>query len=207
MNYTKQLSAREIASAQKKEHIFNVSLELFKKYGYHNVTIKTISKESGISEGSIYNFFKEKAGILSMLTEQILKKHYELIEPTEENLKDPAKTIHQYMMAQFDAYESCGKDLDDVYLSNIAKFTKKPYYVNSNFIDSVIFSEPDLINFIKIAIEKGKMTCSIDSVEFAFMITSLASGILHSWISYGENTSLHDTANQVMYNVIHAIIK
>lgn len=142
-----------------------------------------------------------------MLTEHILKKNYALIEPTEENLKHSAETIHRYMMAQTDAYEACGRDLDDVYLANIAKFIHPPIYQSSDFIDSVRSSEADLVAFMQKAIDEGYMTCSIDIVEFAFIITSLASGMLHSWITYGEGYSLHETADKVLYDLIQTFIK
>lgn len=204
INEKKYLTPRDIASAQKKEHIFNVALDLFKEYGYQNVTMKTISRESGISEGSIYNFFGEKAGILSMITDQIQKQIYPLIEPTEENLKEPAVTIYKYMVGQCDAYEALGRDIAQIYLSSVGKFTVPTVY-GKNFIYSVSKIEPDLVEFLQIVIKEKRMTCSIELEEFAFLLINLGAGMLHSWCTHGEGYTLHDAAEIVFKDLIRKI--
>ena len=80
---------REIASAKKKDLIFKTAISLFKKYGYDKVTIKDISKASGISEGSIYNFFGSKADILISLGDYTYKYSVVFLKPTQENLENP----------------------------------------------------------------------------------------------------------------------
>lgn len=47
-----------------KEKIFNISIELFSKYGYDGVSIRKIAGEVGIKESSIYNHYKSKEAIL-----------------------------------------------------------------------------------------------------------------------------------------------
>jgi len=204
---TKLLTPRDIASAQKKEHIFRVSMELFQKYGYSKVTMKMISRESGISEGSIYNFFGEKAGILSMLTEQLQQRLYPLIEPTEDNLKNPVETVYRYMMAQSDEYEKLGKDIGDVYLSNSGKHFSFQLTQCTDFISTVKIMSPDLVRFLQIAIEENRIECAIDYVEFAYILAGQGSGMLHSWIAFGGNHSLHDTTKRVFRDVIDHFIK
>ncbi|MBQ7796455.1 MAG: TetR/AcrR family transcriptional regulator [Lachnospiraceae bacterium] len=205
--HKKYLTPRDIASAKKKEHIFNISMELFQQYGYNNVTMKTISRESGISEGSIYNFFGEKAGILSMLTEQLQQRLYPLIEPNEENLKNPMETIYRYMMAQSDEYEKLGKDIGDVYLSNSGKHFMSRLHQCENFMATVKITAPDLVIYLETAIEENRMECTIDHVEFAYILASQGSGMLHTWISYGGEYSLHDTTSQVFRDVIRQFVK
>lgn len=47
-----------------KEKIFDVSLELFSKKGFNGVSVRTIAKEVGIKESSIYNHYSSKQAIL-----------------------------------------------------------------------------------------------------------------------------------------------
>lgn len=47
-----------------KEKIFNVSIDLFSKFGYDGVSIRQIAGEVGIRESSIYNHYKSKESIL-----------------------------------------------------------------------------------------------------------------------------------------------
>ena len=47
--------------------IFNVSIDLFSKYGYNGVSIRKIASIVGIKESSIYNHFENKEDILNCI--------------------------------------------------------------------------------------------------------------------------------------------
>lgn len=57
------LSERKINPEKKMERVLKTALKLFVEKGYHNVSIPTIVKESGVSTGSIYNYFKNKEAL------------------------------------------------------------------------------------------------------------------------------------------------
>jgi AcrR family transcriptional regulator len=50
---------------EKKNLIMNVALEHFANHGYHHSTMRQISKNAGISNGLIYNYFKSKEELLA----------------------------------------------------------------------------------------------------------------------------------------------
>ena len=54
-------------SADKREKIIKVSLQLFAKYGYDSTTIRMIAQESGISLGLLYNYFNGKNEVLKVI--------------------------------------------------------------------------------------------------------------------------------------------
>lgn len=47
-----------------KEHILNISLELFSKRGFSGVSVRDIAKEVGVRESALYRHFKSKQDIL-----------------------------------------------------------------------------------------------------------------------------------------------
>ncbi len=47
--------------------IFDASLELFAENGYHRTSISMIAKKAGIAKGLIYNYFKSKEDLLTLL--------------------------------------------------------------------------------------------------------------------------------------------
>lgn len=77
-------------SVSNKEKIFNVSIELFSKYGYDGVSIRQIAGEVGIKESSIYNHYKSKESILENILDyyisEMLKEEAPLMQ-TQSNLK------------------------------------------------------------------------------------------------------------------------
>ena len=57
-----------------REKIFNVSVDLFSRYGYDRVSIRQIAKEVGIKESSIYNHFKSKELIMDSILDYYITK-------------------------------------------------------------------------------------------------------------------------------------
>jgi AcrR family transcriptional regulator len=51
---------RESKKETTKERILDAALEMFRKHGLHGTTTKRISKEAGIAEGTLFNYFKTK---------------------------------------------------------------------------------------------------------------------------------------------------
>lgn len=203
----KPLTKREKDSQQKKEKIFNVSMKLFKEYGYHNVTMKQISKESGISEGSIYNFFGDKAGILSLIAEEIQKEKYILIEPTNEHLNTPYLTIYNYLMDQINAYESLDTELTSIYFLNSNRHYQTMIKQRDNFMNYILSSEPDLMTFIQKAIETNKMNIEIPIEDFAFILINTITGLISSWMVHGNGYSLQSAAEKILPTIIKSLMK
>ena len=90
-----------------KERIFDVSINLFSKYGYTGVSIRQIAKEVGIKESSIYNHYPSKESIL----ESILS-HY-----IEEMLKEEAPVMQ--------SKENLDMDFDQFYKEGSSRFISK----------------------------------------------------------------------------------
>ncbi|MGE5626657.1 MAG: TetR/AcrR family transcriptional regulator [Solirubrobacterales bacterium] len=56
-----------------RRRVLDVSSALFAINGYEGVTVREIAKEAGIKESSLYNHFKNKAGILETLFDEFIK--------------------------------------------------------------------------------------------------------------------------------------
>jgi len=55
---------RNRRAAETKEEILEAAMKVFSKYGYSGSTTKKIAESAGISEGTIYNYFKNKRDLL-----------------------------------------------------------------------------------------------------------------------------------------------
>lgn len=65
---------RRKSKETRKEEILEAAMKCFSKKGYHDTTIDDIIKESGLSKGAIYWYFKGKRDIFIFLIEQHLQK-------------------------------------------------------------------------------------------------------------------------------------
>jgi len=91
-----------------KDKIFNVSIDLFSKFGYDNVSIRQIASEVGIKESSIYNHFKSKESILDSILD------YYIFEMTSKEI--PIAKAGKNMDISLDYFYKEGLD---VYISKL----------------------------------------------------------------------------------------
>lgn len=195
---------RDIESQNKKHTIFQVSMSLFKEYGYNNVTMKMIAKESGISEGSIYHFFGEKAGILFMLSREVQQEISPLIEPTDEHLKNPRNTLLEYLTAQAAEYEKLGRDLAAIHHLALQKAQAIKYDKGRDLISTINHIEPNLTCFIQKAIDRGTIDLKISAEEFAYTLVTIGSGLTTIWTIYGDGYSLVESSQRVFSSALDA---
>lgn len=71
-NYREQLENLEMPAGKKK--VLQTALTLFANSGFHATTTAKIAKEAGVSEGTIYKYFKSKDDLLASLLEPILSE-------------------------------------------------------------------------------------------------------------------------------------
>ena len=64
-NYAAQLDQAKMPAGKKK--VLQTALNLFANYGFHATTTAKIAKQAGISEGTIYKYFKSKDDLLGKL--------------------------------------------------------------------------------------------------------------------------------------------
>jgi len=72
-------SAKRALIEERKKQILHAAARVFAAKGFEGATISDIAREAGISEGSIYNYFKNKNDLLVSLPRQML-------EPTIETM-------------------------------------------------------------------------------------------------------------------------
>ncbi len=64
---------------ERRSQILTAALAVFARKGYERATIADIAREAGIAEGSIYNYFKNKADLLVSLPRQIIQPNVEAV--------------------------------------------------------------------------------------------------------------------------------
>ena len=202
----RELTKRDLASLQKKRTVFQAAMGLFREYGYQQVTMKMIAKESGISEGSIYHFFGEKAGILSMLITEIQETISHHIALTEENLCAPGEALLNYLHAQAEEYEKLGRDLAGIFCMNSQKPQPRPLERGHDLKSTIHFIDPVLVEFIQAAMDRGTLKTQVTAEELAFTLTSLGSGLTSIWVIYGEGYSLSETGYKVFQATIQSYL-
>ena len=72
----------------KEKNILEVSIKEFAKNSYSNASTNIIAKESGISKGSLFNYFGSKLNLYLYVVDKVIKKYEEAMMLQLENLSD-----------------------------------------------------------------------------------------------------------------------
>ena len=87
-----------------KEKILETSIDLFAERGFHDVSIREITKAVGIKESSLYNHFTSKQQILDEIFEYLVQRFESMSVPEEEAVRliekmNPSEFMEMCMMS------------------------------------------------------------------------------------------------------------
>ncbi len=135
----------KVSDNQRKE-ILDAAILLFQEKGYANVSMVSIAQASGLSQSSLYYWFKSKRDIVRALAEAnsaSLRKAYEACG-TEENI---ALCLYKVLFA--DTKNLCDLSFDFFLVENVA-------FSQQDSFGEFFKSYQELFNFIENLIVQGK---------------------------------------------------
>lgn len=200
----KKLTTRDIKSKEKKEKIFKSAMKLFAQYGYEQVTTKMISAESDMSEGSIFHFFGEKAGILDYLLANNEEELMPTLSSAESSEAEPKKVIFDYLCKELEIFNGLGRDLVSVAIRRPGAY-KSPASGELPLLMKSI--QPSLTEYIKSCMESGRLKSRYSPYEAAYLLTAQGSGLTSIWSNFGENYSLTESGTEAFRILIDCLFE
>ena len=197
---------RAVATARKKKKIYDKSLALFKERGYDNVTMKDISKATGMSEGSIFHFFGSKAGILSGFNEQMFKDASVYFEPTEENLKNPVEAIINGYYSHGESFAEIGAELTSMYYNNV--MDNYEGIVNIKDADEAVsYLYKPFYDFVLAAVDAGTLKLKVSPETFTSMIYTFCNGLVLVWTRAAGTFDLMELSRPEIRTLIESLVE
>lgn len=95
----KQVKNKTLVS-KRRSQIMAAALDLFLEKGYHATTIRDIARRSGVNQGSLYDYVKNKEDILRILLEKTHQARDEFPED-EVEFKKRFNSLKEYLTHQF----------------------------------------------------------------------------------------------------------
>lgn len=68
------LNTQQTYASPSREKVLDTALLLFTRKGYFNTSMRDITRESGVSTGSIYHYFKDKEGVAAALYQSLIER-------------------------------------------------------------------------------------------------------------------------------------
>ncbi|MCK7489443.1 MAG: TetR/AcrR family transcriptional regulator [Anaerotruncus sp.] len=83
-----------------RKQILDTALDLFSKYGYHNISMHKIAKEAEFSVGTLYNFFSDKEDLYRALIMDLALEFLACMNKALDSPGDEAEKLHAYIVAK-----------------------------------------------------------------------------------------------------------
>lgn len=197
----KKPTKREQQSAAKRDLICKKALELFSVYGYDKTTLADISKVSGFSIGSLYNFFGTKENILLEISKRMSEVIFDL-----ENVDQKAKEPYEHILTYLLRYSSCWEELGVDLTANIYRVYSKAYLNESSHSAKHLSSIDSFADFIKAAQQAGTFDMSMSAEDSAAYFITIGRGLVYEWCLFGGSYSLTEKAAWFLPRIIRTFI-
>ena len=128
----------ELLVKQKREEIIQAASKVFAQKGYHQTTIRDISKVSGLGPGTIYNYVKKKEDILYLVYNKLTTVLTETLIETIKNHSDPMRQLENALTKTIDIVWDAQDLIQLMYQETGALDKESMYNVlkrESNYVD------------------------------------------------------------------------
>lgn len=188
----------------RKKEILEASFRCFSKKGYHNTKIDDIIKESHLSKGAIYWYFKGKRDIFVSLIEQHLQEEQQIWqELLQEHGVGPTlllKSGYAFLESHFENEKMIPLFVELVSESFRDKEIKERL---QNFFDGWIKKIKEVF---EIAIQKG-MIKDFDAEDLSIGVFALIKGLVEMRTMYGKKLNYEKVWNTFSRGLLEGIKK
>ncbi len=189
---------RQIDPEEKMGRVLQVARKLFVERGYHNVTIPTIVKASGVSTGAIYSYFTNKESLARRIHEDTMREFQGMLQERFDDVSSIRDKLEAFATLCFDITES-----DPVMMEYLL------YMKHSEFMSDTVpicFTEPFKMvrQVIADGIEAGDIRQQ-DIYVAAISYTGVIIRAIELKLMCVVNTDLHEFSADLRQNAWAAI--
>ena len=172
-----------------KERLYPVVLRQFSMKDFHAVNIRDISKESGISTGTIYKYFSSKEDLLFSIIDEKLRDLASLLRmhiAGTENIREMFRKLFWVTMNFFD-------NNPELAITAFITVPLKSFMANKPYKRE---TEIDILNgIVEKAKKRGAVLSDIENHFFADLYVMIMTRHIQNWYVHGMKWKLADTIN------------
>lgn len=105
--------------AARREQILDAATTVFAEKGFHRATIKEVARAAGVADGTIYNYFENKAALLLGLLERLNESERRGPDFARGAEREAAGFMHGYIAQRFATVERSGFDIFQMLISEL----------------------------------------------------------------------------------------
>ena len=192
--------AKNHSKEHTRERIINSAKRLFAEQGYQKTTIVDISRQAGLSEAALYDYFQGKEDLLQMIPDLWVS---ELLRDLEEQLfgiKGAVNKMIKYLWWYMRRVEQSPLDAKIVYL-----FLK----TNANFLDTEVYSNvkklySNLVDIFEEGRKSGEMKPDLNPLLARDIFVGTMDHIISRWLLKDMSYSLFDNLENIFELMVDA---
>jgi len=192
--------AKNNSKENARNRIINSAKKLFAEQGYQKTTIVDISKQAGLSEAALYEYFQGKEDLLLTIPHLWVS---ELLNDLDEQLfgiKGAVNKLRKYLWWYMRRIEQAPLDAKVVYL-----FLK----TNANFMNTEVYSNVKnlysyLINIFEEGSKSGEMKADLNSRIARDIFVGTTDHIITRWLLKDMSYSLFDNLENIFELMVSA---
>jgi len=176
-----------------KDRIINSAKKLFAEQGYQKTTVVDISKQAGLSEAALYEYFQGKEDLLLTIPDLWVAELIEDLKDQLFGLKGAFNKLRKYLWWNMRRIEQSPLDAKIVYL-----FLK----TNANFMKTEVYSNVKILySFLTDIFEEGKksgeMKPDLDPLLARAIFIGAMDHLVTRWLLKDMSYSLFDNLEGV----------
>ena len=183
------ITAKPVMPEKLKERLYPVVLRQFSMKDFHAVNIRDISKESGISTGTIYKYFSSKEDLLFSIIDEKLRDLASLLRmhiAGTENIREMFRKLFWVTMNFFD-------NNPELAITAFITVPLKSFMANKPYRRE---TEIDILNgIVDKAKKRGAVMSDIENHFFADLYVMIMTRHIQNWYVHGMKWKLADTIN------------
>ncbi len=194
------MATNKAAKENTKSRIIDSAKKLFAEQGYQKTTIVDISRQAGLSEAALYEYFEGKEDLLLTIPDLWVS---ELIRDLEEQLfgiKGAFNKLRKYLWWNLRRIEQAPLDAKIVYL-----FLK----TNSNFMKTEVYSNVKilysyLLDIFEEGKQSGEMKSDLDPHLARIVFIGTMDHIVTRWLLKDMSYSLFENLDEIFDLLVDA---
>jgi len=195
-----EIMAKNNSKENTRKRIINSAKKLFADQGYQKTTIVEISRQAGLSEAALYDYFQGKEDLLLMIPDLWVS---ELLQDLDEQLfgiKGAVNKLRKYLWWYMRRVEQSPLDAKIVYL-----FLK----TNANFLETEVYSNvKNLYSFLVDIFDEGRkageMKADLNSRAARDIFVGTMDHIISRWLLKDMSYSLFDNLESTFELMVDA---
>ena len=195
---SKDLSKQQLKSMETKARIFNAAKRILKKSGYEQLSIKNISEEAGVSNGSFYHHFKTKDDLLSYYIEEQPSINPDLLDLPSS--KEEARETIVYVYLNYVRY--C-RELGVEFMANY--YTPKNQSLNPLIRTERPYPIITVHNYLQKCIDAGIITLSDSLEHITTDIRMIVIGNVFEWCLKNGDADFEGNMRRCLENYLNGV--